>query len=349
MLCALIMAGGKGERFWPLSTEDKPKQFLNLLGNDTMIQMTVKRLKGLIPIERIFVVTAQKYEHLVKKQLPEISSKNIIIEPVGKNTAPSIVLSAFYINSIYEDATIAVLPSDHLIIDEEEFRNVLRRSYEFIEENNEATVTIGIEPSRAEIGYGYIKCRENEEDGILPVSEFVEKPTLEKAKNYLSSGNYLWNGGMFVWNVKTIISLAERFLNSTYNILKQINLSDYDNFNFGCRKLYKDVESVSIDYAIMEKAENIYVIKGTFGWDDVGSWNSVERYSKKAEQNNIFKGKGMSIDGNNNLIVSGDKPIVTVGMDNILVVESNDIIFVANKDSLDKIKDVRKKVAYNYY
>ncbi len=348
MLCALIMAGGKGERFWPLSTENKPKQFLNLLGNETMLQMTVNRLKGLIPIERIFVVTAKAYEGLVKEQLLQLPYENIIIEPVGKNTAPSIILSAFYIKSVYKDAVIAVFPSDHQITEEEKFRNILKESYHFILNNKEAIVTIGVKPTRAETGYGYIRYNKmNEDKKIIKVESFIEKPNLKRAELFLEAGNYLWNAGMYIWNVNTVLTLAKRYLYDTYNLLSGLDFKSYENFKQSCNEIYMKVNSISVDFGIMEKAKNVFVIIGDFGWDDVGSWNSVERYSEKSEGNNVFKGKGMSIDGDNNLIVSKDKPIVILGMDNMLVVESSDIIFIAHKDSLDKIKEVKNKVINN--
>ena len=214
MLCALIMAGGKGTRFWPLSTEEKPKQFLKLVGDDTMIQMSVKRLEKLIPIERIFIVTGMRYMGLIKEQLPNLPFKNIIVEPVGKNTAPCIALSAFHINKIYEDATIAVLPSDHLIKDEDNFLEVLDSANEFIEKNNEAIVTIGMKPDRPETGYGYINYGDMNCDingcEVREVKGFVEKPDLHKAKEYLENGNYLWNGGMFIWKAANILRLTEQ-------------------------------------------------------------------------------------------------------------------------------------------
>lgn len=213
MLCGLIMAGGKGERFWPLSTDDKPKQFLNLLGNDTMIQMTVKRLEGLIPIERIFVVTAERYVGLVKEQLPNLPEENIIVEPVGRNTAPCIALSAFYINKKIENATIAVLPSDHLIKDEEKFREVLKCGYDFVNKNQDAIVTLGMKPDRPETGYGYIKRMHEVEiinnNTVNKVECFVEKPNKETAEKYLKEGTYLWNGGMFIWKASTISKCTE--------------------------------------------------------------------------------------------------------------------------------------------
>ena len=201
MLTALIMAGGKGTRFWPLSTEEKPKQFLNLIGEETMIQMTVNRIKPIIPIERIFVCTGEMYVDLVKEQLPELPKRNIIVEPEGRTTAPCIALSAMVIERYYKNSNMVVLPSDHLINDEEEFRNTLLAADSFIKEKDEAIVTLGMNPTRPEVGYGYIKYSnevlKSNDFRVIKVEAFVEKPNLDIAKKYLREGNYLWNGGMF--------------------------------------------------------------------------------------------------------------------------------------------------------
>lgn len=198
MLCALIMAGGKGTRFWPLSTEARPKQFLNLIGDDTMIQMTINRIKPIIPIERIFVCTGEMYVSLVKEQLPELPDRNIIIEPEGRNTAPCIALSALVIKRYYKDAIMVVLPSDHLIRDEDKFRNIILDGEEYLKENSSAILTLGMTPNRPETGYGYIKFTNNKvninENEVIKVEKFVEKPSLEVAKEYLENGSYLWNG-----------------------------------------------------------------------------------------------------------------------------------------------------------
>ena len=205
MFCTLIMAGGKGTRFWPKSTEEKPKQFLNLIGEKTMIQMTCDRVLKIMPIENIFVVTAEKYKKLVKEQLPNLPEKNIIIEPVGMNTAPCILLASLYIKQIYKDANIAVLPSDHVIGNNDEFCRILKKANDYIEnENNKAIVTIGITPNRPEGGYGYIKYPKkaiNNNEEIIKIERFVEKPSVDTAKEYLREGNYLWNAGMFIFNV----------------------------------------------------------------------------------------------------------------------------------------------------
>ncbi|WP_139903749.1 mannose-1-phosphate guanylyltransferase [Clostridium thermarum] len=353
MLCALIMAGGKGERFWPLSTDEKPKQFLNLLGDKSMIQMTVERLQALIPIERIFVVTGEIYKDLVQEQLPDLLEANIIMEPIGRNTAPCIALSAMYIKKFYNDAVIAVLPSDHLIKDDEGFLKVLSVGGNFVKNKEDAIVTIGINPDRPETGYGYIKF-DNEANGeiaadsdeiqVLPVSAFVEKPSREKAQRYISEGNYLWNAGMFIWTADHIIELTKKHLYNTYSVLKCIDMSNPQIFKEQCKIKYPLVDNISVDYGIMEKAENIYIIPGDFGWDDIGSWFAVERYCNKDEDNNVHQGKVISIDSKENLVISYQKPIVVVGTDNLLVVESDELIFVCSKDSISALKDIKKKV-----
>ncbi len=345
MLCALIMAGGKGERFWPLSTDEKPKQFLKLLGEETMIQMTVNRLKQLIPIERIFIVTGERYLELVKEQLPKLPLRNIIVEPIGKNTAPCIALSAFIIEKYYDDATIAVLPSDHLIRNEEGFRDVIDASECFIEENKDAIVTLGIKPDRAETGYGYIKAHKTSSIvkglKIKKVDMFVEKPNKAKAEEYLKDSDFLWNGGMFVWKADNILDLTEKYLKNTYEILKEISCTRNGEYAEKLKNDYGLVDSVSIDYAIMEKAENVYVIPSEFGWDDVGTWYSVERYREKDSNNNVCIGNIININSKNNIIVGRNKPVIISGLDDIFVVESEDVILIGKKDDIKDIKEIK--------
>jgi mannose-1-phosphate guanylyltransferase len=349
MLCALIMAGGKGERFWPLSTDEKPKQFLNLLGKETMIQMTVNRIKELITMDRIFVVTVEKYVELLKEQLPELPDRNIIVEPVGKNTAPCIALSAFIIQKYYKDATIAVLPADHFIKDEEEFRRVLDSSYKFIDNEPEAIVTLGMKPNRPETGYGYIKLIDNNKEinksinKIYKVERFVEKPDLYKAKKYLEDGNFLWNTGIFLWTTKNILKLTRKYIENTYNILKEIAITSEEEYEYALKKSYKTIDSISVDYAIMEKSQQMYVIPSNFGWDDVGTWNAMERYGEKDEDNNVFVGNIVNMDSKNNIVVGKNKPIVIAGLENIFVVECDDLIMVISKENIEKIKEIKKR------
>ena len=361
MLCTLIMAGGKGERFWPLSTDERPKQFLKLLGNESMIQMTVERLLRLMPIDRIFVVTGEIYKDIVQEQLPDLPEANIILEPIGRNTAPCIALSAMYIKQFFKDAVIAVLPSDHLIRDDEGFINLLAAGADFVEDKKEAIVTIGITPNRPEVGYGYIKFNkemdnqtinsevalDKESVQILPVEAFVEKPSKDKAKQYISEGNYLWNAGMFIWSADNILKLTEKHINNTFNILKSIDMSEAESFRVQCREKYPLVDNISVDYGIMEKAEDIFVIPGDFGWDDIGSWFAVERYSNKDEDNNVHKGEVRSIDSKDNMVISSGKPIIVVGAENLLVVESDEVIFVCSKEHINNLKDIKKKIQEN--
>lgn len=341
MLCALIMAGGKGTRFWPLSTEKKPKQFLNLLGQDTMIQMAVKRLLPIIPMERIFVVTSKEYVPILKEQLPNINKENIIVEPIGRNTAPCIALSAFHINKRYKDATMIVVPSDHLIKKEDEFLEVLKEGEKFIEEHKDAIATIGIEPTRAETGYGYIKYDKELNDKIVKVERFVEKPNLEKAEKYFKSGEYLWNSGMFMWKAENILKLVNRYLKNTYDILEEIVNIKEEGYEESLEKNYPKVDNISVDFAIMEKTQNIYVIKADLAWDDVGSWKSIERYREKDEDNNITLGSVKTLEGKNNIIIGNKKPIVLSGVEDIVLVESDDMIFLGKKENIENLCKVR--------
>lgn len=364
MLCALIMAGGKGERFWPLSTDEKPKQFLKLLGKKTMIQMTVERLIPLIPIERIFIVTAKRYVDLVKEQLPHLPERNIVVEPVGKNTAPCIALSAFVIKKYYKDASIVVLPSDHLIVNEDKFRQTIKSGYKFIENNSDSIVTLGMKPDRPETGYGYIQyidksIQQYTDEAAIDVSKgkqnaagfntykverFVEKPDVKKAKEYLKRGNFLWNCGMFIWSCDNILKLTEKYLNNTYKVLNDIFNAKSSNFNKILEESYPHVDNISVDYGIMEKADNIYVIPADFGWDDIGTWYSVERYRQKDINNNVCVGDTKNLNSSNNIVFSKDKPIVVVGLDDVFVVESDDIIFVGKKNDIDRIKEIKKTI-----
>lgn len=343
-LCALIMAGGKGTRFWPVSTEEKPKQFLNLVGDKTMIQMTVERVIPIIPIEKIFVCTGEKYVNLVKEQLPNLPEKNIIIEPEGRNTAPCIALSALVINRYYKNSTMIVLPSDHLIKKEEIFREIIIKGSEFLENKEDGILTLGMKPDRPETGYGYIKFAEEIEDGIKKVNKFVEKPNIDLAKQYLKEGSYLWNGGMFIWKTNNILSQIRIHIPKTYEALHNIeNIKENEIQNY-INNNYKLTDSISIDYAVLEKSNEIYVMPSEFGWDDIGTWKSVERYKEKDSENNIINEKVKVIESNSNMIVNNDKKIVMIGVENTLAIETDDTIFIVNKDYMENLKDYKEKV-----
>lgn len=348
MLCALIMAGGKGTRFWPLSTEEKPKQFLNLIGKDTMIQMTVNRIKPIIPIERIFVCTGEKYVNLVKDQLPELPAKNIIIEPDGRNTTPCIALSAFVIRRYYKDANMIVLPSDHLIKDEDKFRNIVQTANDFLGNNEEAIVTLGMKPDRPETGYGYIKytnkVEEKNEFNIFKVDKFVEKPNEEKAKKYLEDGSYLWNGGMFLWKISNIISEIKKYSPETYEAIYEIEVVEEELLQDLINDKYHKTESISIDYAVLEKSTNVHVIPSEIGWDDIGTWKAVERYKEKDINDNILEGNARVIESKSNIAINSCKRVVMIGIDDVMTLETEDSIYIVNKDYMENLRDYKNIV-----
>ncbi|MBE6023229.1 MAG: mannose-1-phosphate guanylyltransferase [Cellulosilyticum sp.] len=340
---AVIMAGGRGERFWPKSRSNMPKQFLSLTSDGkTMIQHTVNRIKSLIALEDIFVVTAVSYRELVKEQLPEIPVENILLEPVAKNTAPCIGLAAAYIKEKYEDAIMIVLPSDHLIKYNELFVDTLKDAIKVAEEANNM-VTIGIMPSYPETGYGYIHFgsrKENTQGNVYEVVNFVEKPQLELAKEYLALGKYLWNSGMFVWKVSTILNQFEEFLPKMFiglqEISKALKIGDMDEVE----NQFRMFDAESIDYGIMEKAKDIYTLPGNFGWDDVGNWLAIERINKTNEDNSVVKGNVITIDSKDMIIEGGEKLIATVGINNTIVVDTGDALLICSKDKTQDVKKV---------
>ncbi|MDM0536832.1 sugar phosphate nucleotidyltransferase [Clostridium perfringens] len=345
MLCALIMAGGKGTRFWPLSTEEKPKQFLNLIKNETMIQMTVNRIREIIPIERIFICTNKKYLNLVEKQISDIPRSNIILEPESRNTLPCIALSTFIIDKYYRNCNIIVLPSDHLIEKECEFREILLMGQDYINYNINSIITIGIKPNRAETGYGYIKLDEKVTETnkkVLKVNKFIEKPNYSLAKQYLDSDYYLWNSGMFMWNSSFLLDQIKKFSYKTYDALRNIKDIEFDKLDEFLNANYMYTEKTSIDYGLLEKTDNIYVIPSDIGWDDIGTWKSVERYKKKDLNNNILNKNVKVIESKSNITINNKKKIIMIGIKDIMTVETNDAIFLVNKDYMDKLKDYKE-------
>ena len=329
---ALIMAGGKGERFYPASRNLLPKQFLSLgADNETMIQKTVNRIRDLVSPQDIFVLTNKNYLSLVKEQLKDVPTENIVLEPLSKNTAPAIELGVEIAKRKYDDAKVIVLPSDHIIKDEVEFRRILKVATQFVE-NKESILTIGIKPTEPNDGYGYIKISDSQE--ISKVAEFKEKPTIEVAKQYVESGNYLWNAGMFIFTIKSIDNAFKKYMSNQHMLLTE----SLDNF--------PKVESISIDYGIMEKADNVYCIKGDFAWDDVGSWNALKRINGEDEnQNTILNDKTVLVNSTNVTIKGTNKKLITgVGLKDIVIVETDDVILVANKNELSDIKKLTAKI-----
>lgn len=345
MLCGLIMAGGKGTRFWPKSTSKMPKQFLNLVGNETMIQMTFNRTSKVIPIENIFVVTCEEYKELVKEQLPNLLEKNIIIEPVGRNTAPCILLSTLYIKEMYGDVNIAVLPSDHIISEEETFANTLNEADKYLKNiDSKSIITVGINPNRPETGYGYIKALNKIEQGqVIDVERFVEKPNLENAKKYLDAGNYLWNAGMFIFNSKFMLEELNKNFESAYKILTSLPSIYDENYMKKLKEEYIKCESISIDYAVMEKSNSIKVIPADLGWDDIGTWLSLQRYIEPDDECNYIKGEVETIESSNNIIYAGDKKIILLGIDDVFCIDSDDVLIIGKKDKLSKVHEIGKR------
>lgn len=344
MIAAVIMAGGKGERFWPRSRKDRPKQFLQLVDEYSMIQKSVKRLEGLIDNENIYISTIKEYIELVKEQLPQIPVENIIIEPFGKNTAPCIGLAAIHIQKKHPNATMVVLPSDHLIKNEALFKSSIRHA-DTIASIGENLVTIGIMPTHPETGYGYINLGKdmNQEygDNVFKVIKFVEKPDIKTAHRYVESGEYLWNSGMFIWKVGTILNNFNAYLDDIYIGLKKIQetigTSQYTQM---LEVEYEKFDSISIDYGIMEQADRIFVLPGIFGWDDVGSWTALDRIADRDVQGNVIKGN-VIIENSKNCIVEAESKLVVVnGMDNIIVVDTCDAILICNKDEAQSIKNI---------
>lgn len=344
-ITAVIMAGGKGERFWPKSRRRLPKQFLSLTADGkTMIQHTVDRISSLVNIEDVFVVTNKDYKNLVLEQLEGIPRENVLLEPMAKNTAPCIGLAAIHIRKKYEDAIMLVLPSDHLIKYNEIYIDTLKTAVKVAEEDN-SMVTIGIMPSYPETGYGYINFGRDEDEvkqaGVYKVKKFVEKPNLETAKEYLTSGKYLWNSGMFVWKASTILENFKQLLPDTYRGLSEIELSiGFDNEGKVLEEEFSKFNSESIDYGIMERATNIYTLPGSFGWDDVGSWLALERISSTNENGNVVAGNVITINAKNSIIQGHDKLIATVGIEDLIVVDTEDAILICNKENTQDVKKV---------
>lgn len=339
---ALIMAGGRGERFWPKSRKTLPKQFLSLTGDGkTMIQLTVERILPLVEMDDIYIVTNKDYRQLVREQLPEIPERNILCEPVGRNTAPCIGLGAMHINQKYDDAVMMVLPSDHLIKQKKLFVDILGQACEIAEEDGNI-VTVGITPSYPETGYGYIKfLTEKKKGSAFKVEKFVEKPNMDKAKEYLASGDYLWNSGMFMWKVSTILNKMQTLLPQIYQKLTQIGEAigtpEEDKV---LQEVFHTVESISVDYGILEKTDSIYTLPGDFGWDDVGSWLAVSRVRGTDENNNVLTGNVLAVDTTDCVVEAQEKLIATVGLKNLVVVDTKDAMLICEKEKANDIKKV---------
>ncbi len=341
-LYAVIMAGGVGSRFWPRSKKKMPKQLLNIFGTNTMIQETVERLDGIVPEENILIVTNKVQKDEIIKQLPNVPKKNIIEEPFGRNTAACIGLASVIIRSKNQDAVTLILPADHIIRDIEDYHKTLKEAAEFAQ-NSKGLVTIGIKPTRPETGYGYIQMEEDEvENNIHKVYTFAEKPNYATAVRFLESGDFYWNSGMFIWHVDAILSEIEKYMPDLHEGLNELEPSiNTPEFNTTLGNVYGKLRNISIDYGIMEKSQNVFLIKGEFSWSDVGSWEEVYQLSEKDDNGNASMGKVFTEMTVDSYIYSPDKFTSVIGVENLIIINTDDALLVCRRD---KSQDVKKIV-----
>lgn len=348
------MAGGVGSRFWPLSRQAKPKQFLDILGTGrTLIQQTFDRFSSFIPVENILVVTSVRYKELVMEQLPALKEDQVLVEPFRRNTAPCVAYASYKIRTRTPEANLIVAPADHLIIKEEEFIRQIKNGLSFIE-NNDVLLTLGIKPSRPETGYGYIQVKNKVEfdhlDNLYKVKTFTEKPNLEMARIFVDSGEFFWNSGIFVWSLSSILAAFDTHLNDVSTLfargLKLYNTEDEVHF---INKTYSECQGISLDYGVMEKAQNVFVLTADFGWSDLGTWGSLYDNKEKDSQGNVVQGENVLIYDSTNCIINLDDEKVAVlqGLDGYIVAESNDTLMICRKEDEQQIKqfvtDVRIK------
>jgi mannose-1-phosphate guanylyltransferase len=354
----IIMAGGVGSRFWPLSRRERPKQFLDIIGSgETLIQQTYRRFKAICPEKNIFVVTSAEHKDLVIEQLG-IDPSNILGEPFRRNTAPCLAYGTFRILKENPDAVIAVTPADHLIVKEDRFCEVINRCFEFAE-GNDGLITLGIKPDRPETGYGYIQADQKKPvkgyENLLKVKTFTEKPDIDLAKVFLESGDFYWNSGIFIWNIRSILAAFEKHMPDTYSAF------DEGRALFGTKqeqsfigKTYTECRSISIDYGIMEKADNVYVMCTDIGWSDLGTWSSLYDHSATDKKgNSIVRGDVFSYNARGNILnISPGKIAVLQGLKDYIVVDSDDVLLVVKKAEEQNIKqyleDVKKATKEKY-
>lgn len=343
-----IMAGGIGSRFWPLSRSKYPKQFLDILGTgESLLQSTFNRFKKFIPAENIYFITSKKYVDLINKQIPGLNKDQILAEPARRNTAPCV---AYFSNKIYrkdKDAVLMIAPSDHIILNGSEFENKILLAASFAD-NNDCLITLGIQPSRPDTGYGYIQYLKKEpiEDEIFKVKTFTEKPPSELAKTFLASGDFLWNAGIFVWSAKSILESFEKHCNEVAEIFNKEGVYNSDNEKAFIDKAYGLTKSISIDYAIMENAQNVLTIPSSFGWSDLGTWRSLfDNLNKDENSNAITARKVMNFESKNCLISAPEnKMVVLVGVDDYYIVDTEDVLLICKKNKEQEIKSITNEI-----
>jgi mannose-1-phosphate guanylyltransferase len=354
---AIIMAGGIGSRFWPISRTSYPKQFIDILGTGkTLIQNTYDRFLKICPKENIFVVTNESYTGLVKEQLPGMKEQQILTEPVMRNTAPCVAYGCFKIETMNPDAAIVVAPSDHLILDEAAFITAIEKSLKTATEQN-CLITLGIKPSRPDTGYGYIQYTDQTlNDEFHKVKTFTEKPTVDIARTFIQSGDFLWNAGIFVWSAKAIVEAFNNYLPEMHEIFAEArSVYNSDEEKSFVHKIYQRCINISIDYGIMEKASNVYVLPSEFGWSDLGTWASIYQLAEKDYVGNavIPSDKVIMYDSSNCMVnVPGEKLVILQGLHDFIVVESNNSLLICPRDQEQNIKqvvaDVKSKFGSKY-
>lgn len=344
---AILMAGGVGSRFWPVSTQDFPKQFHDMLGTgDTLIQKTFHRLAKLIPQENIFILTNERYNDLVLEQLPEVTQRQVVLEPAMRNTAPCILYASLKIQKENPDAVMIVAPSDHWIEDETTFSNNVQQAFDFCSEND-ALMTLGIQPTFPNTGYGYIEFDKTASSDIKAVNQFREKPDYETAKEFIAQGNFLWNAGIFMWSVKSVIAAFQNNQPALFELFKNgipaYNTTEESAF---IKENYPKAENVSVDYAIMETSKNVFVIAAEFDWNDLGTWGSLyDKLDKDASGNAVVNSRTLTEDATRNMIrTKKDKIVVVDGLQDYIIVDKEDVLLIYPKTKEQDIKKVLNKV-----
>lgn len=335
----VIMAGGSGTRFWPFSRDKKPKQFLDVLDiGKSLLQMTFDRFKEVTTADKIWIVSNEKYGVLIREQLPEIKDHQVLLEPEKKNTAPCIAYAAYKIQKEDPNAVLVVSPADHLIFNEGAFKRVVETAVNAAEEEDKL-VTIGIKPSRPETGYGYIQYEENQET-VKKVKRFTEKPATEVAEQFLKSGDFLWNSGIFIWKTHAIIQSFERHQKVLAHLFQSGQEAYFTEAEAAfVQKAYHECENISIDYAIMEKANNVFVVPGDFGWSDLGSWNALHEIKDKDDHDNVVEANALLYDATNNYIkAKKEKVVVVQGVDNLLIADFDDVLLITQKEDSSVFK-----------
>ncbi len=337
----IVMAGGIGSRFWPMSTEERPKQFLDMLGTGrTLFQHTIDRFRDICPVENILVVTSSKYAALVKEQYPTLIDGNILAEPCMRNTAPCIAYACYKIKKINLQANIIVSPADHLIQENELFRDSILKGVDFVS-SHQAILTLGITPRHPETGYGYIQMKEKDKE-IAAVNAFREKPDLATAETYLRDGSFLWNSGIFLWSVNTIISAFEKYSPAIARRFEEgLPFFYTPKEQEYIDKIYPDCENISIDYCIMEKANNLFVQKVTFSWSDLGTWSALwEKSTKSGSGNVVSSSRSAFYESTNNIVqVEPGKTVIIQGLNDFIVVEANNTLLICRKKEEQRIKN----------